>query len=370
MADAQETDPHHPRNTDQIFGHEGAERLFLEAFNSDRLHHAWLISGPKGIGKATLAWKFAKFLLSQPETNSGPGLFGEELPSEVISLNTSPEDPAIQRIKSGGHGGLIVTERTFNDKTGKMRNDIVIDDVRKLISFFSQTSAEGGWRVAIVDAADEMNANAANALLKVLEEPPEKSIIFLVAHSPGKLLPTIKSRCRAMNLQALPNDSVKSVLAARFPELSIEELSATGLLSSGAPGRAIEIASLEGVQLYREMASLLVELPRLNIPIVHQFAGQLGAAKADAKYRLFIQIYLDWLQRLIRYQATGITDDEVMDGETAQIARISALAGVDRWLDLWEKMGELINRADAVNLDRKQVIVNLFTALGALTRGK
>ncbi len=370
MVDLQEINAHDPRYTDKVFGHEGAERLFLEAFNSDRLHHAWLISGPKGIGKATLAWKFAKFLLSQQPENVGPGLFGDEVPSEAISLDTGPEDPTIQRIKSGGHGGLIVAERTFNEKTGKMRNDIVIDDVRKLINFFSQTSAEGGWRVAIVDAADEMNSNAANALLKVLEEPPEKSIIFLVAHSPGKLLPTIRSRCRAMNLNALPEESVKAVLAARFPEMSIDDLSSTALLSRGAPGRAIEIASLEGVTLYKEMVALLADLPRLNIPNVHQFSVKIGAAKADAKYRLFIQIYLDWIQRLVKQLATGMGSQELISGETAQITRISAFAGVDQWLDLWEKMGELINRADAVNLDRKQIIVTMFTALGALSRGK
>lgn len=370
MVDQQETDLHSPCHTDKVFGHEGAERLFLEAFNSDRLHHAWLISGPKGIGKATLAWKFAKFLLSQKSKNEGPGLFGEDLPTEGASIDTDPKDSTIQRIKSGGHGGLIVAERTYNEKTGKMRNDIVIDDVRKLINFFSQTSAEGGWRVALVDAADEMNSNAANALLKILEEPPEKSIIFLIAHSPGKLLPTIRSRCRAMNLNALPDESVKAVIAARFPEMSIEDLSNTALLSKGAPGRAIEVASLEGVSLYREMIGLLSDLPRLNIPNVHQFSVKIGAAKADAKYRLFIQIYLDWLQRLIRQLATGIPSQELMKDETSNITRISAFAGVDQWLDLWEKMGELINRADAVNLDRKQIIVTMFTAIGALSRGK
>lgn len=370
MAEAQDTDVHGPRYTEQVFGHESAERLFLEAFNSERLHHAWLISGPKGIGKATLAWKFAKFLLSQPAGDAGPGLFGEDLPVDATSLALSADDPVIQRIQAGGHGGLMVTERSFNEKTGKMRNDIIIDDVRKLINFFSQTSAEGGWRVAIVDAADEMNVNSANALLKILEEPPEKSIIFLIAHSPGKLLPTIKSRCRAVHLQGLGEDSVKAVLAGRFPELSNDELSSTALLAEGAPGRAIEIASLEGIKLYQRMVSLLMDIPRVNVPEVHKFAVELAAAKADAKYRLFVQVFLDWLQRLVKQSATGVPTRDVVVGESEQVARISALAGVDQWLDLWEKVGEMINRADAVNLDRKQVIVSMFTSLAALARTK
>lgn len=359
-----------PRFTHQLFGHEAAERTFLEAFDNDRLHHAWLITGAKGVGKATLAWKFAKFLLTQP-LDEGPGLFGEALPPEPSnSLAVDPDDPEVQRIEAGGHGGLRLIERTENEKTGKLRNDIVIDDIRSVISFFSQTSAEGGWRVAIVDAADEMNTNAANALLKILEEPPEKSIIFLVAHSPGKLLPTIKSRCRALKLQALSEESVQAVLAGRYPDLGSEELVALSRLSEGAPGRAIDLVAQEGISLYRQMGTLIAEMPRLNVPAVHQLAGQLAGAKADAQYRLFVQIFLGWLERLIRQAATNTSSPDVMEGESAQISRISAMAGVDRWLDLWEKMGQLIARADAVNLDRKQVIVSLFTSLSATARGQ
>ena len=360
----------HPSTTASLIGHEAAERTFLEAFNQDRLHHAWLISGPKGVGKATLAWKFAKFLLTQPADN-GPGLFGDALQNEPPTfLDVDPESPDVQRLEAGGHGGLRLIERTVNEKTGKLRNDIVIDDIRGVIKFFAQTSAEGGWRVAIVDAADEMNTNAANALLKILEEPPEKSILFLVAHAPGKLLPTIKSRCRTLKLQALSEESVQAVLAGGFPDLGSEELVALSRLSEGAPGRAIELVSQDGVSLYRQMGGLIADMPQLNVPAVHQLAGQLAGIKADAQYRLFIQIFLGWLERLIRQSATNIAAADVMDGESDQMARISALAGVDRWLDLWEKMGRLVTRADAVNLDRKQVIVSLFTSLSATARGQ
>ena len=191
---------------------------------------------------------------------------------------------------------------------------------------------------------------------------------FLVAHSPGKLLPTIKSRCRALKLKTLADQSVEAVLVAKNPAMSAEELTATSLLAAGAPGRAIELVEQEGVALYREMAVLLAELPRINVPAVHTFAGSLAAIKADARYRVFIQIYMDWLQRLIRQTASGQATTDIMQGESAQMARISSLAGVDQWLDLWEKVGEMVSRADAVNLDRKQVIVNLFTSLGTLTR--
>lgn len=366
-----EDTPHllfHPKATAQLFGHEAAERQFLEAFNGDRLHHAWLITGPKGIGKATLAWRIAKFLAAQPNEDAGGGLFGEELPAKAESLETAPESPIIQRVISGGYGGIVVAERTENEKTGKLRNDIVIDDVRKLISFFSQTSAEGGWRIAIVDAADEMNVNAANALLKLLEEPPAKSILILVAHSPGKLLPTIRSRCRTLKLKPLADDSVRAVLALHHPSLAPEELTALARLAGGAPGRAMELAALGGVGLYKQMAAFLTSLPRIDIPALHTLAGQLAAPKADQEYRLFVAMLLDWIERLVRQSASGIPCEDVMAGESAEMMRISALTGLDQWMDLWEKMGRLIARADAVNLDRKQVIVHLFSSLGTLAR--
>lgn len=359
----------HPKFATTVFGHEYAEREFLNAFNSDRLHHAWLITGPKGIGKATLAWRIAKFLVTRPTESADSGLFGEELPQDASSLEVANENTDVQRVLSGGHAGISVAERTENEKTGKMRSDIVIDDVRKLTSFYTQTSSDGGWRVAIVDAADELNVNAANALLKLLEEPPAKSILLLLAHSPGKLLPTIRSRCRTLKLKTLSEESVKAVLVSQFPAMPPEELSALAKLSGGAPGKAIEMADLGGVDLYRQMASQLVRLPRLNTPDIHQLATRLAAPKADAEYHLFVEMFLGWLERLVRQTASNMPTEDIMQGESAEMARISSMSRLDSWLDLWEKMGRLVARADAVNLDRKQVIVNLFTSVASLARG-
>lgn len=359
----------HPRLTQSLIGHEAAERQFIEAVNSERIHHGWLISGQKGIGKATLAWRIAKFLHAQNPGKSDSGLFGDELPpARYESLEIDPNSDIKSRIEAGGHGGICLIERGENEKTGKMRNDIVIDDVRGLIKFFSQTAAEDGWRVAIVDAADELNVNAANALLKVLEEPPEKAILLLVAHSPGKLLPTIKSRCRQLALQPLGHDSMRAVLAQRYPEMDTAELNAIALMAEGAPGRAVELISQGGSGLYRELASMLAPLPRMDMVGVHAFAGKLGGVKADAEYRMFVQMFMGWLQRLIRQMVTGKPVDDIMPGESEQITRISALARVDQWLDLWEKVGHLTTRADAINLDRKQVIVSIFASMKAITQ--
>lgn len=362
----------HPKFSASLFGHEAAERLFLEAVNQQRIHHGWLIGGPKGIGKATLAWRIAKFLLSkdpQAGETAQDGLFGDALPPvsyETLSLDE--DDATARRIEAGGHGGLTVVERSVNESTGKLRNDIVIGDIRKLSGFFSQTASEGGWRIAIIDAADEMNVSAANALLKLLEEPPEKSILILIAHSPGKLLPTIKSRCRQMALKPLSDESVRAVLASRYPDISNDDLNAAAVMAAGAPGKAIELIGRAGIDIYREMASLLVALPAVDMARVHGLAGKLGAAKADHDYRLFSEMLLAWLQRLIRQQVSGEVSPDIMTGESEQISRISGLARVDQWLDLWEKVGHLIARADAVNLDRKQVIVSVFSSLKATIR--
>ena len=333
MVDSEPDNPNHPKFNDLIFGHERAERDFLDSFNSGRLHHGWLITGPKGIGKATLAWKCAKFLLADDEAASSDGLFGDDLTSNATSLDIDPEKAVIQRIKSGGHGGLITAERSVNAKTGKLRGDIVIDDIRSIIRFFSRTSSEGGWRIAIVDAADEMNSNAANALLKVLEEPPEKSILFLIAHSPGRLLPTIRSRCRTLELNPLTNDSVKAMLAHRYPDMDMQAMNTLTGLANGAPGRAIEMERLGGAQIYAKTFKAISGVPALNIPDIHQLAGEFAAAKADAEYRLFIQIFTAFIERITK---AGVINDqqlEIIDNENQQISRISAMARVDKWLE-------------------------------------
>src|SRR6478735_4658471 len=190
----------HPRESTALFGHQDAETALLNAYRSGRIPHAWLIGGAAGIGKATLAYRMARFVLAHSNPNA-PDVQRAE------TLSVDPSDPVARHVAAGAHGGLLTLERSLNDK-GVMRTVITVDETRETIGFFGSTAAVDGWRVCIVDTVDELNPNAANALLKVLEEPPQRSLFLLVSHSPARVLPTIQSRCRKLRLRPLATEDV------------------------------------------------------------------------------------------------------------------------------------------------------------------
>ncbi len=350
-----------PRLNPRLVGHEAAENTLLAALTSGKLPHAWLIAGPRGIGKATLAHRFARFLLAG---DAGGGLFGGP-----TSLETDMRAPVVHRVASGGHADLRTVERSLNDR-GRMRTEIVVEDVRELGQFMRLTPAEGGWRVAVIDAADEMNRNAANAVLKILEEPPARSVLLLVAHAPGRLLPTIRSRCRRLNLHALPEAAAVALMDDYVPGIAAEERTALARLADGSVGRALELARAGGLELYRGMVDLLAGLPSLDIAAAHAFADRMArrGEDGDSDYRT-IAFLLDWWRTsLIRHGATGTGHAPLVTREAGLRERLLAAAGLDRWMQVWEKIAHLFARADAVNLDRKQVVLGSFLALQAVTR--
>src|SRR6188508_960158 len=198
-----------PWRNDRLVGHDAAERTMLAAQQAGKLHHAWLLTGPRGIGKATLAWRFARFVLAGQQG----GLFA----AAPDTLDVAREAPGRSLVDARSHPDLFHLRRTLNPDTGRIRAEIAVDDVRGLGEFMHMTPAMGDWRVAIVDSADEMNRNSANAVLKVLEEPPAKAVLLIVAHAPGSLLPTIRSRCRRLALHPLADDTVVTLLGDYAP---------------------------------------------------------------------------------------------------------------------------------------------------------
>ena len=358
-----------PRHTAALFGHGEAENTLLEAWGSGRLPHGWLITGPRGVGKATLAFRFARFLLKHgaPAADEGPSLFGDPAPKPQ-SLDVAEDDPVFQRVASYGHGDLITVERSWDDKQDRWRGEIVVADVRGLIERFGMTAAEGGYRVCVVDSADEMNTNAANALLKILEEPPPNAVLLLVSHAPGALLPTIRSRCRRLALKPLEGEPMQRALSGLVPDITEAERQALAVIAEGSPGRAALLAGQGGLDLLREWLDLVAGLPRADIGKLHSLGDKLGRATGAAAFAVLGELFQWWLARLIRaaaaHRAGGAGWVEIYPGEAALAAKMASWQAPDRWAEDWDAIGRLLERGESVNLDRKQVLLNIFAMLG------
>src|SRR5262245_22377635 len=344
-----------PWRNDRLLGHAAAERTLLAAHASGRLHHAWLLAGPRGIGKATLAWRFARFLLAGQAQG---GLFG----TGPENLDVSPDAPGRALVDARSHPDLFHLRRTLNPDTGRMRAEIAVDDVRGLGAFMHMTPAMGQWRVAIVDAADEMTRNAANAVLKILEEPPPKAVLLIVTHASGRLLPTIRSRCRRLSLLPLSDDIMARLLSQYAPAISAEEGAVLARLSDGSIGRALDLASAGSLDLYRDMVDVLATLPELDIGRLHGFAERFArrGEEANAAWRALNYLFDGWLKGLARRAALGGEAAAIVPAERGLQARLLAAASLDRWIGAWEKAADLLSSADRINLDRKQTVLASF----------
>lgn len=355
MSDKEPVWPH-PRLTASLRGQEAAEATLLQAAESGRLPHAWLLSGPRGVGKATLAYRFARYLLADAPAEQG--LFGDS----PAGLEVSSDDPVFRRVASSGHSDLMTLERRVDDK-GKLRSVIPVEDVRRLLGFARMTAGEGGWRVAIVDSIDETNRNAANALLKILEEPPPRCILMLVSHAPGSLLPTIRSRCCQLSLAPLDEAVVAELLKAHQPELESGEAAAIARLADGSIGRALALARHGGLDLYKDLIALVATLPRIDVKALHALADKWGQNRNPAAFQTGMELLIWWLGRLIRSGSTGSGLVEVVPGEAELARRLLAARPLAQWLGLWEKISRLFARTEAANLDRKQVVLTAFLDL-------
>lgn len=346
----------HPRETPRLFGQSGAEADFLAAFNAGRLHHGWLLHGPRGVGKATLAWRIARFLLATPDAGDG-GMFGAPPPPETLDI--AADHPVARRMLAGAEPGLASIIRSVNEKTGKMRADIVVDDVRRLNRFFGLSAADGGHRVVIVDAADEMNVNAANALLKMLEEPPARTTILLVSHQPSRLLPTIRSRCRGLRLAPLNPSDMQTALAATGVDMpdNTEHLSA---LAGGSVGDALRLITLGGLQIYGELMAILASLPRLDRPRALALAEAAAQRGATERFDLLLNLIDIAMTRLARTGATGTPPTpEATQGEAQVLTRLAPTPEHARaWAGVAATITARSRHGRAVNLDPAALVLD------------
>jgi DNA polymerase III subunit delta' len=321
-----------PRANPRLLGHEAAEAAFLEALHAGRLPHAWLITGPPGIGKATFAYRVARFLLA-----GGP--------RGAQSLDIPADHPTFRRAAASGHADLLTIERNGGGEEEKKRRsrEIPVEQIRRIEPFLRLTAAEGNWRVVIVDEAEAMNRNAANALLKVLEEPPPQCLILLVSHSPGRLLPTIRSRCRLLTLRTLTDAQVAALLERHRPDLAEKERVALVGLGQGSIGRAIELADRGGVALADDLNALLDRLPALSIADAHALAEQVGRAGDDAaaSFRVILELLDDWIARRLRARP----------------------AHAEAWFAAAERVRRLGSATEGLNLDRKLALLAAVLAI-------
>ena len=315
-----------PRESYDLSGHETEERAFLDALRRGRLHHAWLLTGPRGVGKATFAYRAARRLLGARD-DPGHGILG-----------AAPDDPVCHRIEAGAHGDLLVLSKPWDDKRGRYRGAITVDEARKLGERFASTAGEGGWRVAIIDAADDLNVNAANAILKTLEEPPSRAVIFLVCHAPGRLPTTVRSRCRRLRFAA-PDENTAASIVARALGCDDAAARAAARLASGRPGEAIRLAAAGGADLAPQLADVLDGLPRLDGDAAHRLADALGGVD-DGDLRAF---FFDALAAHALGEARG--------GR-----------GVDAWGGFWERSQQLARELDGLNLDPKLAVLDALAA--------
>ncbi|HWP27746.1 MAG TPA: DNA polymerase III subunit delta' [Xanthobacteraceae bacterium] len=335
-------DAPHPRETRVLFGHAEAERALLIAYRSGHCPHAWLICGERGIGKATLAYRMARFVLAYPN----PSLAAVQTAS---SLAVPADHPVTRRVATQTHSDLLVLERTMNEK-GKLRQDIAVEDVRRCVPFFGSTAGEGGWRIAIVDAVDELNAAGANALLKIVEEPPPRALLFLVSHAPGRTLATIRSRCRRLALRPLSSEQVSQAAAAVLGKAPDDEsIQAAARAADGSVARALMFLSGDSLELRRELTALLERLPELDGRALHALGDRLAGTEA-----VTLAAFLDTVNSWLSAQLAGGA------GDKHRLARVAAA---------WEKVNRAEQETEIYNLDRRPLVFSVFGALAEAARG-
>jgi len=328
----------HPREVHALLGQDEALGRAARALRSGRPPSAWLITGAPGTGKATLAYRIARYLLAYGATAEGP---------EDLSV---PLDQTVARqVAAASHPGLLVLKRAVNPKTGKLMTVLSVDEIRRLADFFGMTSGAGGWRVAIVDTADDMNDNAANALLKMLEEPPGRAMLLLLSNAPGRLLPTIRSRCQRLELRPLDDATLDRMLARELPEMGASERASLARVASGSIGAALTLATGDGAALAQEADQLIDHAREPDVLALLSLGEKLWRMRDGLEQ--FGEFLTQSLSDRIRAKARG------------------GAAGLERWVALHGRLAQGFGRASALNLEPRQVVLSAARDLARTARG-
>ena len=352
-----------PRANPHLIGHEAVEANFVHEFAQGRMHHAHLITGPKGIGKATLAFRLARHILSSGAQSQAAeeapsfSLFGDEpvarKPAENASVMGDVDSPIFKRIASGSHADLLTLSPAYDAKKQVEKNLITVDEARQVPSFMSLTPAEGLWRVVIIDAVDQLNTQAANALLKILEEPPAKAILFLICHRPGAVLPTIRSRCRQMKLNTPDSAAFSQILGHIAPSIETHEYAALYVLAQGSPGHAITLYEEEGLKWYEGwLAAMMLGA---SAETRQKFADSVALTKAPATWAVIMHGWRLAMQRLSLHPH-GNNDAPIFRREAEMLAAIAEHLNTEARAAWLEAGNTLIAQTETFHLDKRQSI--------------
>mgnify|MGYP001186291020 CR=1 FL=1 len=323
-----------PARNPHLFGHQAAEDFLARSYRSGKGHHAILIEGPEGIGKATLAFRFANHVLAHPDPETAPDHLSPPEPDSAIA----------RQIASGASHNVLHLTRPVDEKTGKAKTAITVEEVRRAGHFFAQTSGTGNWRIVIIDPADELNRNAANAILKILEEPPRRSLFLVLSHAPGKLLPTIRSRCLPLRLSPLCATDLSQSLSALGLSLEGGRTEETVLaMSKGSVSQALKLLNYGGADIIAAFNEMLAADGPAARKAMHRLADVLSAKDAEVLLSFFLEHLGDHLVDQARRAA--------IDGK---------LASADRYARLASEINEKIGISQAYNLDRKQTLLSIL----------
>lgn len=338
-----------PRDNFFLLGHEEAEKLFLDAWKKGSLHNSWLISGIRGIGKATLAYRLARFILSADTSAK----------EKYTSLEISPSAPAVRLMSNNAHPDFKVLERDFteqerkkimkaikdgerlsNDELKEMKKSafIRVDDVRTVNDFLSRRSSQDGWRIVLIDSVDDMNTASANAILKILEEPPYKTLMLLVSHNPERLLPTIRSRCAKLSLHPLAENQVASLLRRYRPSLPETQIKKIAAISSGSIGKALNYVDNDALKRYDQLSGIAFSGKNFKINDITDFCA--AAVSGEESYALTQELVFKFLSEAAKAAADP-----------------SGLAAV------WESAVRTFAQTDSLNMDKRQALMNIIVSI-------